>query len=131
MASTSAHRVIINVVVYVRSGRKDTKYAFRVCKWFSPQVFCLYRALTLSCCERPQASEGEITAQFCFSFKALSNLNTFFCTKNFSALFSISPFLAPPFLCECAWQREMEMFITSPSRAGFLCSRAISRYLLI
>lgn len=108
---TSAHRVIIDVVVYDRSGRKGTKYASRVCECFSPQVFCLYRALTLSCCERPQASEGEITAQFCFSFKALSSLNTFFTQKKLQCSFLSSTFLCTSILARvCAAERNGNVY---------------------
>jgi len=92
---------------------------FLWCKWFSPQVFCLFRAQTLSSCEWPQASKGRITAQFCFSFKAAVKFKHLFLSFTFPCTFVL------------AWQREMEMFSGSPSRPGFLFSRAVSRYLLI
>lgn len=72
------------------------------------QYFCVVNGShcrALSCCEQPQASKGKITARFCFSFKALSSLNTFFTQKAsvLSSLFHLSLHL-----CSCASVRGRE-----------------------
>lgn len=95
--------MLLHVIKVEEKAQNMHPECFCGVKWFSPQVFCLFRAL--SCCERPQASKGKITAQFCFSFKVLSSLNTFFAQKA-SVLFSL--FHLSLHLSSCASVRGRE-----------------------